>query len=45
MWSLIYLSVHVLVALIIGTSRRGHHDGAKDLEMGVCSVLRVKVTQ
>ena len=33
MWSLIYLLVRTLVARIIGSSRRGHDDGAKDLEI------------
>ncbi len=35
MWSLVYLLTRTLVALIVGTSRRGHDDGAKDLEIHV----------
>ena len=31
MWPLVYLLVRTLVARIIGTSRRGRDDGAKDL--------------
>jgi len=33
MWSLVYLVIRTLVALIVGTSRRGRDDGAKDLEI------------
>jgi putative transposase len=33
MWSLVYLLIRTLVALIVDTSRRGHDDGAKDLEI------------
>ena len=33
MWSLLYLLILTLVALMIGTSRRGHDGGAKDLEI------------
>ena len=33
MWSLVYLLLRTLVARIIGTSRRGRDDGAKDLEI------------
>ena len=33
MWSLVYLLIRTLVALIIGTSKDGHDDGAKDLEI------------
>jgi hypothetical protein len=33
MWSLVYLLNRTLVARIIGTGRRGHDDGAKDLEI------------
>ena len=33
MWSLVYLLIRTLVASIIGTSKAGHDDGAKDLEI------------
>jgi hypothetical protein len=33
MWSLVYLLIRTLVALIIGTGKRGRDDGAKDLEI------------
>ena len=33
MWFLVYLLTRTLVARIIGTGRRGHDDGAKDLEI------------
>ena len=33
MWSLVYLLLRTLVASIIGTSKAGHDDGAKDLEI------------
>ena len=33
MWSLLYLLIRTIVARIIGTGRRGHNDGAKDLEI------------
>ena len=33
MWSLVYLLIRTIVALIIGTSKDGHDDGAKDLEI------------
>jgi len=33
MWSLVYLVIRTLVALIVGTSRRDQDDGAKDLEI------------
>lgn len=32
-WPLLYLLVRTLVARIIGTSKDGHDDGAKDLEI------------
>jgi len=31
MWFLVYLLTRTLIARIIGTGRRGHDDGAKDL--------------
>ena len=33
MWSLVYLLIRTIVARIIGTSKAGHDDGAKDLEI------------
>ena len=33
MWSLVYLLIRTIVARIIGTGRRGHDGGAKDLEI------------
>ena len=33
MWSLLYLLIRTLVALMIGNSRHGHDDSAKDLEI------------
>jgi len=33
MWSLVYLLLRTLVALLIRTSKHGHDDGAKDLEI------------
>ena len=33
MWPLLYLVARTLIALIVGTSRRGQDDGSKDLEI------------
>jgi putative transposase len=33
MWSLLYLLIRTLVAMIIGTSKPGHDEGARDLEI------------
>ena len=33
MWPLVYLLIRTIVARIIGTSKAGHDDGAKDLEI------------
>lgn len=33
MWSLVYLLIRTLITRMIGTGKRGHDDGVKDLEI------------